>query len=33
MFVAVTATQLESSGIDVPLCVARVGIENWRVQV
>jgi hypothetical protein len=30
MFLAVTATQLEASGVDVPLCVARVGIENWK---
>jgi hypothetical protein len=29
-FVAITSTQLENSGIDLPLCVTRVGINNWK---
>lgn len=29
-FVAVTSTQLENSGIDFPLCVTRVGLQDWK---
>lgn len=29
-FVAVTANQIENSGVDLPLCVTRVTSENWR---
>jgi hypothetical protein len=29
-FVAVTITKLEDSGIDLPLCVTRVTLNDWK---
>ena len=29
-FVAVTVNQLDNSAIDLPLCVSRVSIDNWK---